>query len=62
MNLDRFAPFHGHNLPAMIGFLVGLGCLWLVFKVGKFVARVVLCLIAAVLFAGAYWWITHIQS
>ncbi len=62
MNLDRFIPFHGHNLPALIGAVAGLFCLFLVFKARKLVPKLVLLLAAAALLAGAFWWVTHIRS
>jgi hypothetical protein len=62
MNFDPWFPFHGHNLPAAIGVLAGMVLLFLVFKVGKRVTKLVLFLIAAACFAGAYWWVSHIRS
>ena len=66
MNFDHlketFGKVHGHNLPAFAGVLAGLVLLFLVFKAGKLVTKLVLFLTAAAFFAGAYWWFTHIWS
>lgn len=62
MNLASIFPFHGHNVPALIAFLFGVGFLCLVFKAPRAVTKVVLLLTAVALFAGAFWWITHIRS
>jgi energy-coupling factor transporter transmembrane protein EcfT len=62
MNSDSLFPFHGHNLPAATVLLAGIAFLFLVFKAGKLVTKVVLFLIAAACFAGAYWWVTHIRN
>lgn len=62
MNFGAYFPYHGHNLPAVAALLMGILFLFLVFKAGRLVTRLVLSLIAAVFFAGAYWWYTHISS
>jgi high-affinity Fe2+/Pb2+ permease len=66
MNFDHFkntfGKVHGHDLPAYLGLLVGIVLVFLMFKAEKLVEKLVLLLIAAVLFAGAIWWFNHIQS
>ncbi|MHC1766637.1 MAG: hypothetical protein AB9869_20420 [Verrucomicrobiia bacterium] len=62
MNLASIFPFHGHNLPALIAILFGVAFMCLVFKAARLVGKIVLFLTASALFAGAYWWITHIRS
>lgn len=48
-----------HDLPTGAAILVGIILLFLMFKTGKFLAKVVMFLVAAGLFAGAYWWHIH---
>ena len=66
MNFDQFkdhlAHLRGHDLPAGAGVLAGVVFLFLVFKTGKIVNKLVFLLLAAALFAGAYWWFTHFRS
>ncbi len=52
MNLDKFSI---HDLPTGAAALIGLVLLFLVFKTGKFLMKVILLLVAVGLFAGAYW-------
>lgn len=63
MNLDSIKEFFSnltaHHLPTVVAVLIGIVLLFLVFKAGKFFTKVVFFLIAAGLFAGAYWWHTH---
>jgi len=63
MNLDKlkefFNQFSAHDLPTGAGALVGIVLLFLVFKTGKSISRLVLFLIAVGLFAGAWWWHQH---
>jgi hypothetical protein len=60
MNLDSIRDFfdsHGiHDLPTGGAGLIGIVLLVLVFRVRKAGARIILLLVAAGLFAGAYWW------
>jgi hypothetical protein len=60
MDFDPWFPLHGHNLPAVGGVLAGNVLLFLVFKIGKLMTKLVLCLLAVACLAGAYWWVTHI--
>lgn len=57
MNLDTFA---SHDLPAGALAVIGIVLLFLVFRTGKLVMRLVFLLAAAGLFAAAYWW--HLQQ
>jgi hypothetical protein len=63
MNLDSIKDFFSnlrvHDLPAGAAVLVALVLLFLVFKTGKFISRLILLLLAAALCAGAWWWKTH---
>ena len=59
---NTFGKVHGHNLPAIVGALVGIAFLFLVFKARDVVMKVVFLLIAAAVFAAAYWWFAHIRS
>jgi len=63
MNLDKLKEFFNqlsaHDLPTGAAALVALVLLILVFKTGKSISRLLLFLIAAGLFAGAWWWHTH---
>ena len=60
MNLDSIRDFfdsHGiHDLPTGGAGLIGIVLLILVFRVRKAGTRIILLLVAAGLFAGAYWW------
>ena len=60
MKTDAFkgmlSALNGRDLPPAAAALLGLALLFLVFKTGKFLIKVVLLLLAAGLFAGAYWW------
>jgi len=63
VNLDNIKEFFSnlstHDLPAGGAGLVGIILLILVFKSGRIVYRVLFFVIAAGLFAGAWWWHTH---
>jgi hypothetical protein len=45
-----------HDLPTGAAALTGIVLLFLVFRTGKLILKVLFFLIAAGLFAGAYWW------
>jgi hypothetical protein len=60
--LKAVGTFKGHLLPAGLGVVGGLVFLFLGFKAGKFVKKLVLFLIAVAFFGAAYWWYTHIRS
>lgn len=49
-----------HDLPTGALAVIGVVLLFLVFRTGKLVMRVVFLLVAAGLFAAAYWW--HLQQ
>jgi hypothetical protein len=63
MNLDKikslFSNLSTHDLLAGGAGLVGIILIVLMFKAGKFVARLLLFLVAIALFAGAWWWHQH---
>jgi hypothetical protein len=64
MNLDKIIELLSHLGPheLLIGGAVVAGIvllLLLVFKIGKFLTRLLLFLIAIGLLAGAWWWHTH---
>jgi hypothetical protein len=63
MNLDNLKDFfkglNKHDLPTGVAALAGIVLLFLIFKSGKFFMKLVFLLIAAALFAAAYWWHTH---
>ena len=63
MNLDKIKEFFGnlgaHDLPAGVAVVVGIILLFLVFKRGKMLVRLLCFLIAVGLFAGAWWWHTQ---
>ena len=63
MNLDSIKEFFrdpsAHHLPTGVAVLIGIVLLFLVFKTGRFLMKVMFFLIAVALFAGAYWWHTH---
>jgi hypothetical protein len=63
MNLDKIKSFFSnlstHDLLAGGAGLVGIILIVLMFKAGKFVARLLLFLIAIGLFVGAWWWHQH---
>lgn len=63
MNLDSIKDFFSnlgtHDLPTGAAGLTGIVLLFLLFKTGKFAAKLTLFLTAACLFAGAYWWHTQ---
>jgi hypothetical protein len=46
------------DLPTGAMIVVGVVLLFLLFKVGKLVSRLLLLAVAAALFYGAYWWHT----
>jgi hypothetical protein len=48
-----------HDLPTGGAALIGIVLLLLMFKAEKFFLKLAIFLIAAVLFAGAYWWHNH---
>jgi hypothetical protein len=54
-----FSDLNFHHVPTGAAVLVGLVLLVLVFKAGKFLAKLFFFLVALALFAGAYWWHTH---
>ena len=56
---EFFNNLSSHDLPAGGAVLAGVILLFLVFKSGKIIFRLLLFLIAAGLFAGAWWWHTH---
>jgi hypothetical protein len=60
MNLDKLRNFFDssgmHDLPTGVAALVGIVLLFLIFRARKSFTRVILFLVAAGLFAGAYWW------
>ncbi len=62
MRLDSLVPYHGHNLPGVLAALIGVGLVALAFKAQTRSLRLLLVLVAAALFAGAGWWVTHIRS
>ena len=73
MSLDRFegmnfdqlkalGTFHGHLLPTGVGVLAGTFFLFLVFRAGKFVTKLVPFFLAVAFFTAAYWWFTHIRN
>ena len=53
MNFDRLL---SHDLPTGVMALIGLLALYVVLKTGKIVMKLFLLLVAAGLFAAAYWW------
>jgi hypothetical protein len=53
MNFDKLL---SHELPTGALVLIGLVVLFVLFRTGKVVMKLVLLLIAAGLFATAYWW------
>ena len=63
MKLDQieefFSKLSAHDLPSGAAGLIGIVLLFLVFKTGKLFTKLVFLLIAAGLFAGAYWWHYH---
>lgn len=63
MNLDTLKDFFSnlslHHVPTGVAVLVGFILLVLVFKAGKFLAKLLFFVVALALFAGAYWWHTH---
>jgi hypothetical protein len=60
MNLDKLRNFFDnsglHDLPTGVAALIGIVLLVLIFKARKSFTKVMLVLVAAGLFAGAYWW------
>jgi hypothetical protein len=63
MNLDKikdfFANLSAHDLPAGGAGLAGIILVILVFRSRKLAHRILFFLMAAGLFAGAWWWHTH---
>ena len=61
--MDKIKDFFGNlgkmDLPTGVAALAGIVLLFLVFKTGKFLTRVLFFLIALALLAGAWWWHTH---
>ena len=53
MNFDKLL---SHDLPTGVMVLIGVVALFVLFKTGKVLMKFVLLLIAAGLFAAAYWW------
>lgn len=56
---DFFSDLSSHDLPTGGALLAGIVLFFLVFKAEKIFLRLSLLLIAAGLFAGAYWWHHH---
>ena len=56
MNLDKLT---AHDLPTGALAVIGIVLLFLVFKTGKFVMKLMFLLVAAALLGGAYSWHTH---
>jgi hypothetical protein len=56
MNLDALT---SHDLPTGALAVIGIVLLFLVFRTGKLVMRLAFLLVAAGLFAAAWWW--HLQ-
>lgn len=54
-----FDKFNAHDLPTGGLALLGVVLLVFVFRAGKIVRRLLFLLVAAALFAGAYWWHTQ---
>ncbi len=63
MNLESIKEFFSnltaHDLPTGAAMLIGFVLIFLVFKTGKVLMKVMFLLLAAALFAGAYWWHYH---
>ena len=63
MSLDKIKDFFANlgkmDLPTGVAVLAGIVLLFLVFKTGKFLTKVLFFLIALALLAGAWWWHTH---
>lgn len=63
MNLDKikdfFSDFGKHDLPTVAAVLVGMLLLYLLFRTGKALAKLLVFLLAIALFAGAWWWHNH---
>ncbi len=60
--LENLGKVHGHNIPAVIAILIGLGFLFFVFKANKLFDKLMLLLLALCLFAAAGWWCSHIRD
>jgi len=56
---EFFSKLKAHDLPTGAAVLIGLVLIFLVFKTGKFLTKLMFLLIAAGLFAGAWWWHNH---
>lgn len=56
MNFDKFS---AHDLPTGGMALLGVVLLFLVFRAGTIMRRLVFLLVAVALFSGAYWWHTQ---
>lgn len=56
MNFDQLT---SHDLPTGALAIIGIVLLFLVFRTGQLVMRLAFLLVAAGLFAAAYWW--HVQ-
>ena len=60
MNFTKIRDFFDnsglHDLPTGVGALIGIVLLILIFKTRKSATKIILLLVAAGLFAGAYWW------
>ena len=56
MNFDTIT---SHDLPTGALAVIGIVLLFLIFRTGKLVMRLAFLLVAAGLFAAAYWW--HFQ-
>ena len=61
--MDKIKDFFGnlstHDLPTGGALLIGILLLFIVLKAGKILIKLAIFLIAAALFAGAYWWHHH---
>ncbi len=56
---EFFSNLSSHDLPTGGAVLGGIILLFLMFKGGKMIFRLLLLLIAIGLFVGAWWWHTH---
>jgi len=56
---DYFSKLSTHDLPTGGAVLIGIVLLLLLVKAEKIFMKLAIFLIAAALFAGAYWWHNH---
>jgi high-affinity Fe2+/Pb2+ permease len=54
-----FSNLGTQDLPTGVAALAGIVLILFMFKTGKLLTKLLFFLIAAGLFAGAYWWHTH---